>query len=312
MEAMFTRITSAMNTQFTQTVTSLLQQRDSAPNSAAASSVPPAPSAASHLSSFGSSSPEASASLTELQRISQDPSSRVGANTHNVIHSPAIGNNNTVHSSFNHTVSPAVPSVDIPSTSCFFGVTGGLRPNPPGHTEMSLPQMLGLSQGNSKPYKTLEEFRQALLRWILTELQQHPSDTNRLINAVRYVTKIIMIGKDYHLSSLLAYHWSAVQASSLTPPQYNFMDNEVYWPGYLEHLAGLDKAVDAAGKRGFPTSSSSRGKTRVSKPTIGVKHERDRTSSDTGSDCSIHPGKGHSNASCFQQGGPRPKQPRSS
>jgi len=221
-----------------------------------------------------------------------------------------VGNNNTV-SSFNQLFTATPP---IPDTSCFVGSIGGLRPNPPGHTEMSLPQMLGLSHGNTKPYKTLEEFRQALDRWLQSLQQLYPNDNNRHLCASRYITRTLGFGYTHGLTAALNYHWSAVQASMHTPPQFDFMNGDLYLQGYLTHILAVDKTAAGASynsvdKPRTPSSSFNRNRARPTKAIAGMKHER---SSDSDKDCKLHPGKGHANSECFQQGAKRPRQSPSS
>lgn len=150
-----------------------------------------------------------------------------------------------------------------------------------------------------KPPKTAEEFHEVLTHWLRNqpELQQ---DGQRQAYE-DYVSKTVLLAKDYGLPVCLAYHADAVKALLHQPfPLYDpYIHGPIYQAAYLSLIHGKPK-LGVATRTAFRRSGGGRAAFGAPEPSRGKKRKTS-TSSNAQADCSVPGHTGHTNADCRWQ-----------
>lgn len=186
---------------------------------------------------------------------------------------------------------PSLPQHRV-STGLFSTLTDGLVPIMAG---MAIPTVqlftsaLGSVSKQHKPYKTVDEFKEALNSWATSQFHSPLATPERNSAMMSYITETLSFAHEAGLDAAFKYHSECVKSSQLAVPLYNPMtDGGIYLKAYIQHIRPV---IDA-------TLSQAASKRRK----VNAKANSDSSSSSSSSAarCSIH-GVGHSDSECNKQ-----------
>ena len=203
-----------------------------------------------------------------------------------------------INTQINHQYSR--PSADLAgSMSHFLGhMTGGLAPVIAGQDGPSLEQLIGRTVKDWKPYRSDDDFREALsdqMGSIQAALMSgtNGGDSAKLLRVLKYLSQTRDYVHRYGHTVVFKYHQRAMKAAKEA-----LYDPAEHGPVYmLGHSEVLQNAVDKTVRRSAPPVRPAGAKGTAAPPTRRDTNKRPR-STET---CDRHPNSGHTNAECKSQ-----------
>jgi hypothetical protein len=158
-----------------------------------------------------------------------------------------------------------------------------------------------------KPPKTVEEFLDVLTHWVRNEPDLQQDGQRQAYED--YVSRTILLAKDYGLSIGLSYHAEVVKALRHHPfPLYDpYIHGPVFQSAHFTLVHGKPK-LGTATRSGFTRKGGSKSTSTAADSTTGKKR---KTSSSPDALCSVSGHVGHTNADCrWQQQQLKQQQPK--
>lgn len=185
------------------------------------------------------------------------------------------------------------------------GLSHGLRPIAPGEGINPLDLISEAltrtykSQG-SKCYKTVDELKEALIRYMDGQLPKldHPNQ----MALIGYVINTLQFAHTAGVELATSYHLEAAKAVQHNPPLYDpRTDGPTYWPAYwrlISPVTASSSSVSSA--KGSGTASAAGKASKSYKGKQGSSASQPKKKQATVATCKLH-GAGHSNADCNVQ-----------
>ena len=225
-------------------------------------------------------------------------------------HFPALGLGPHSHPDINGLISSAMngtASVSLHNTfnnyNALQGLSHGLRPVAPGEGLNPLDLISDAltrtyKSQSSKCYKTVDELKEALIRYMDGQLPK--LDHTNQMALISYVINTLQYGHSVGVELATSYHLEAAKAVQHNPPLYDpRTDGPTFWPAYWRLIAPLlgssssASSLKASGSGTAATGKAGKGKSGRSASPPKKKQTKVPT-------CRIH-GAGHSNAECNRQ-----------
>jgi hypothetical protein len=171
--------------------------------------------------------------------------------------------------------------------------------------------LASLTKKSDKPFKTKEEFQEALIKWLDDQRGTAPLELQKAQTA--YVIKTLSFIDDVGLEATFKYHQACLKASAHIPPLYNPMvHGGRYIEAYLEHvdpLRNFSSKVTPSRYNSPYRSKKKLGFRRDTSVSASATSSSDRTVVGT---CRLHKYAQHTNAECHSQNGGRGRSHHSS
>jgi hypothetical protein len=225
-------------------------------------------------------------------------------------HFPALGLGTHSQPDINGLISSAMngtASVSLHNTfnnyNALQGLSHGLRPVAPGEGINPLDLISDAltrtyKSQSSKCYKTVDELKEALIRYMDGQLSK--LDHTNQMALISYVINTLQYAQTAGVEPATAYHLEAAKAVQHNPPLYDPRTHgPTFWPAYWRLIAPLQSSSSSTssnkGSGSGITPAGKAGKGKGSRSASPPKKKQAKVST-----CKIH-GAGHSNADCNVQ-----------
>lgn len=268
------------------------------------------PAAASSSSPAAAASLRASSSSSSSSPAGQPPAASSSASSASSppAHFPALGLGAQSQAGINALISDAVSgtasvsphnTTTSSSRNALQDVSHGLRPIAPGEgidplEFLSEALTRTYKERGSKVYKTVDELKKALLRYV--GIQAHRLDPANITALFSYVVETLQYAQAAGVELATTYHLETIEAVQHKPSLYDPLTaGPTFWPAYHRILANRLQSTSTASAAAGSTASSGAPAAKV-----GIAKRSPKKRRVVVQTCRIH-GAGHSNADCNRQ-----------